>query len=156
MTAVYHKTVRYRLNKIELNAYRPTLRGINYTPGDYDFINNEVTINYSCSDHPMLPPEQRRTMEDIESEIRRMEPRLVADNHLDLKLPFNEGTKFMLDHHTLDGQWDFLRSKAVMVHEVKMPKIEIKEINRFYEPQNPKIKPLDENQETFVVGEIID
>jgi len=153
---VYHKAVRYKLNKIELNAYRPTLPGINYTPGNYDFINNEVTVSYSCSDHPMLPPNQRRTMEDIESEIRRMEPRLVRDNHVDLKLPFHEGTKFMLDHHVLDGQHDYLRSKAIMVHEVKMPKIEIKEINKFYEKQDPKIKPLNESQEIFQVGEIID
>jgi hypothetical protein len=139
---------------IELNNYRPTLQGINYTPGDYDFVNNEVTVNYSCSDHPMLPPEQRRTMEDIESEIRRMEPRLVKDTHVDLKLPFNEGLKFILDHHAIDGQYDYMRSKAIMVHDVKMPRVEIKEINKYYEKQ--KIKPLDENQEIFQVGEIID
>lgn len=141
---------------IELNNYRPTLPGISYTPGDYDFINNEVTVSYSCSDHPMIPAEQRRTMEDIESEIRRMEPRLVKDTHVDLKLPFHEATKFVMDHHSLDGEWDFLRSKAVMVHEVKIPRIEIKEVNRFYEKQDSKIKPLNENQETFVVGEVID
>ena len=102
----------------------------------------------------MLPPEQRRTMEDIENEIRRMEPRIVKDTHCDLKLPFHEATKFVMDHHILDGEHDYLRSKAVMVHEVRMPKIEIKEINKHYEKQN--IKPLDESQEIFEVGEVID
>jgi hypothetical protein len=153
---VYHKAVRYKLHKLEVANYRPTHPGINYTPGDYDFINNEVTISYSCSDHPMLPPEQRRTMEDIEDEIRRMEPRLVKDNHVDLKLPFHEATKFVMDHHVLDREYDYLRSKAVMVHDVKIPKIEIKEINKFYEKQKEKVKPLDEHQEIFQVGEVID
>ena len=101
----------------------------------------------------MLPPNERRTMADIEDEIRRMEPRLVKDTHLDLRLPFHDAVKFIMDHHSLDGQYDFLRSKAVMVHPVKLPKIEIKEINKYYEKQ--KIKPLDENQETFTVGEVI-
>ena len=150
---VYHKTVRYRLHKLEVDNYRPTLPGINCTFGDYDFINHEVTVHYSCSDHPMLPPNQRRDMKDIEDEIRRMEPRLVKDTHLDLRLPFHEGVKFILDHHALDGQYDYMRSKAVMVHELKLPKIEIKEINKYYEKQ--KVKPLDENQETFTVGEVI-
>jgi hypothetical protein len=151
---VYHKAVRYRLHKMEVDNYRPTLPGINYTPGDYDFINNEVTISYSCSDHPMIPPEQRRTMKDIEEEIRRMEPRLVKDTHVKLDLPFHEATKFIMDHHILDGEHDYLRSKAVMVHNVRIPKIEIKEINKYYEKQN--VKPLDENQEIFQAGEIID
>src|SRR5262245_38667072 len=151
---VYHKTVRYRLHPIEVNSYRPTAPGINCSLGDYDFVNHEVTIKYTCSDHPMLPPDQRRTIEDIEDEIRRMEPRLVKDTHLDLGLPFHEATKFIMDHHALDGQHDYLRSKAVMVHDIKLPKIEIKEINQYYEKQG--IKPLDENQETFTIGEVID
>src|SRR5580765_3346937 len=148
---VYHKTVRYQLHKIEVDAYRPTKKGINCTFGDYDFINNEVSVNYTCSDNPMIPPEERCTMKDIEDEIRRMEPRLVAYNHLDMKLPFNEGLKFILDHRALDGEYDHLRSKAIMQHPINLPKIEIKEINKKYD------KPvLNESQKVFTVGEVIE
>jgi hypothetical protein len=152
--AVFHKTVRYRLDIIELNNYKPTLPGIQCTFGDFDHVNHEVTVHYACSDHPMIPPEERRTMEDIEDEISRMEPRLVKDSHLDLKLPFHDATRFILDHHALDGQYDHLRSAAILVKTVKIPKAEIKDINRYYDKQG--IKPLDENQETFEVGEVIE
>lgn len=151
---VYHKTVRYRLHKIEVDNYRPENPGIQCTFGDYDFINHEVTVHYACTDSPLVAPHERRTMADIEDEIRRMEPRLVKDTHLDLKLPFHHGLKFIMDHHALDGQYDYLRSKAIMTHPIRLPKIEIKEINRYYEKQ--KIKPLDENQEVFEAGEVID
>lgn len=120
-----------------------------------DYRDNEVTIHYACSDHPMIAPEERGTMKDIEDEIRRMESRLVKDTHVSLNLPFHMGVKFILDHHSLDHEFDHLRSKAVMVHDdLVLPKIEIKEINRFYEKQG--IKPLDENQDTFTMGEIIE
>jgi len=151
---MYNKTVRYHLSKIEAGAYRPNKKGINCTFGDYDFINNEVTVHYFCMDHPLLPPDERRTMKDIEDEIRCMEPRLVKDTHLDLKLPFHGAIKFVMDHHALDGEYDFTRSKAVMRHPIKLPKFEIKEINAYYEKQ--KIKPLDENQNEFEIGELID
>ena len=149
----YHKTVRYNLSKIEVDSYRPTKKGINCTFGDYDFKNNEVTVFYSCSDNPLLAPEERRTMEDIEEEISRLEPRIVRESHCDLNLPFKYAMKFILDHHALDRQFDHLRSKAVMVNQVRIPKFELKEVNRYYEKQG--IKALDENQEIFTEGEVI-
>lgn len=150
----HHKSIRVRMHPIELNAYAPNNPGIQCTFGDFDYVNNEVTIHFACSDHPMLAPEERRTMADIENEIRALEPRIIKDNHVDLKLPFHHGIKFLLDHHALDGQYDHLRSKAIMTSKVKLPKVEIKEVNKYYEKQ--KVKPLDENQKEFTVGEIID
>ena len=150
----YHKTVRYNLAKVEVDAYRPTKKGINCTFGDYDFVNNEVSVHYACCDNPLIAPDERRTMDDIEDEISRMEPRLVKDNHVDLKLPFHGAMKFVLDHHALDHEFDFMRSKAVMTAEVKIPKIELKEINKFYEKQG--LRGLDEDQETFTMGEVIE
>lgn len=142
------------MHPIELNAYTPNKPGINCTFGDFDYTNNEVTIHFACSDHPMLAPEERRTMADIEDEIRALEGRIVKDTHIDLKLPFHYGIKFLLDHHALDGQYDYLRSKAVMVHPVRLPKEEIKRTNRYYAKQG--IKPLDENQKEFTIGEVVD
>lgn len=148
---VVHKTVRYRLHQIEVNNYRPTKKGINMSMGDYDFVNHEVTIHYAGSDSPLIPPEERVTMEDIEDEIRRMEPRLVTDTHVDLNLPFHWAQKFIMDNRELNGENDYLRSKAVMVHPVSLPKIEIKEINKHYGRT-----VLDESQEVFEAGEVIE
>lgn len=139
---VYHKSVRYRLNKIESNAYQPEKKGINITKGDFDFVNNEVTVHYWCCDDPTLPPNQRRTMDDINEEISRMEPRLVQDN----KVPYIPGVKFhgeikaVMDLPVYDGQYDTLRSHAKDIYQYRLPKFEIKDINRHYEKQG--IKPL--------------
>lgn len=134
-TRVYHKSVRYRMHPIEVNAYLPSVPGINCTFGDYDFVNNEVTVHYACCDDPTLPPHQRRTMDDIDEEIARMEPRLVQDN----KVPYIPGTKFhmeiksILDLPAYDGQYDKLRSKAKDVYNFTIPKIELKDINAHYD-----------------------
>lgn len=137
---VYHKSVRYRLHKIEAKAYRPEKKGINCTFGDYDFVNNEVTVHYWCCDDPTLPPNQRRTMDDIDEEISRMEPRLVQDN----KVPFIKGVKFhgeikaIMDLPAYDGQYDKLRSKAKDIYPLTIPKFELKDINRYYEKRGEK------------------
>lgn len=142
---VYHKSVRYRLHQVEINAYQPTLRGINCTFGDHDKINNEITCHYSCSDDPTLAADERRTIEDINEEISRMESRLVCDN----KVPFIKGTNFhmevksVMDLHVYDGQYDVLRSHAKDVYDFKIPKIEMKDINKHYEKLG--IKPLKDN-----------
>lgn len=149
----YHKTVRYNLSKIEVDSYRPTKKGINCTFGDYDFENNEVTVYYSCSDNPLLAPDERRTIDDIEEEVSRLEPRIVRESHCDLNLPFKYGIKFILDHHALDKQFDYFRSKAVMTNKIKIPKIELREVNQYYEKQG--MKALDESQEEFTMGEVI-
>lgn len=143
---VYHKSVRYRLHKMEINAYKPTLPGINYTFGEYDFVNHEVTCHYACCDDPTLPPHQRRTMDDIDEEISRMESRLVQDN----KVPYIAGTKFhmeikaIMDLPAYEGQYDQLRSKAKDVYDFNIPKVELKDVNRHYEKLG--LKPLkDQN-----------
>jgi hypothetical protein len=148
---IYHKTVRYKLHWIEANNYRPEKSGINVTFGDYDHVNHEVTVHYACSDGPLIAPGEQRTMDDIEDEIRRMEPRLVKDTHVDLNLPFHYAIKMILDHKDLDGQYDYLRSVAVMKHPVMLPKVEIKQVNKFY---NREV--LKEDQEIFEVGEVIE
>ena len=150
--AIYHKSVRYRLHKIEVGAYRPERKGMNCTFDDYDFINNEVTVHYSCCDDPYIAPDERCTIDDIEEEITRMGPRIVKETRIPYKLPFHLGTKTILDSHLLDGQYDYLRSKAVMKHELNLPKIELKEINKFYEESGGK--PLKNSKVT--VGEIIE
>jgi hypothetical protein len=148
---VCHKTVRYKLHAIEANAYRPTKKGIQMSMGDYDHINHEVTIHYAGSDSLLIPPEERITEADIEDEIRRMEPRLVKDTHINLNLPFHYGLKFILDNKVLNGSEDYLRSKTVMNHPVSLPKIEIKEINKHYGKS-----VLDESQDVFEAGEVIE
>jgi hypothetical protein len=90
-------------------------------------------------------------MDDIEDEIRRMEPRIVDDNHIPYKLPFHLGTKTILDSPLLDGEGDYLRSKAILKHELNLPKIELREINKFYEKHGGKT--LKSSKVT--VGEII-
>lgn len=139
-TKVYHKSVRYRLHPIELEAYKPEKRGINCTFENHDFVNNEVTVHYSCCDDPTLKPEERRTMDDIDEEISRMEPRLVQDN----KVPYIKGTKFhlevksILDLPVYGGQYDKLRSRAKNVYDIQIPKIELKDINKYYEKRGEK------------------
>lgn len=141
---VYHKSVRYRLHKIEVNAYKPSLPGINCTFGDYDFVNNEVTVHYACCDDPTLPLNQRRTMDDIDEEISRMESRLVQDN----KVPYIPGVKFhmevkaIMDMPIYEGQYDQLRSRAKDVYDFNLPKFELYDINKRYEKMG--IKPLKE------------
>ena len=147
---VYYKSVRYRLHPIEINKYRPTLPGINVTFGDHDKINNEITCHYTCCDDPTLLPIQRRTIEDINEEISRMESRIVQDN----KVPYIPGVKFhneikaVMDLPVYDGQYDQLRSRAKDVYDITIPKIELKDINRYYEKRGEK--PLKE--QTVKVG----
>lgn len=141
---VYHKSVRYRLHPVEINAYRPTRRGINYTFGNHDKVNNEITCHYSCCDDPTLHPNERRTIEDINEEISRMESRLVQDN----KVPYIKGTKFymeikaVMDLPVYEGQYDQLRSRAKDVYDFQIPKFELKDINKHYEKLG--VKPLKE------------
>jgi len=137
---VYHKSVRYRLHPIEINAYRPEKQGISCTFGEHDKINNEITVHYAACDDPTIPEDRRTTMEDIDEEISRMEPRLVQDN----KVPFIPGVKFhrevkaIMDLPVYNGQYDKLRSSAKNVYDLKIPKVELKDINKYYEKRGEK------------------
>lgn len=139
-TKVHHKSVRYKLYPVEINAYRPTKKGISITFGDHDRVNNEITVHYAACDDPTAPPNQRTTMEDIDEEISRMESRLVQDN----KVPYIPGVKFhrevkaIMDLGVYNGQYDKLRSRAKDIYEFNIPKFELKDINRYYEKRGEK------------------
>lgn len=148
---IYHKSVRYRLHKIEVDAYRPEKHGINCVFDDYDFKNGEVTVHYSCCDDAYLDPQDRRTMKDIDEEISRMAPRIVKETKISYNLPFHMGIKTILDRHIFDGEMDNLRSKAILQHPFKIPKFELKQINQYYERTGEK--PLKDRNVT--IGEII-
>lgn len=137
---VYHKSVRYKLHQMEINAYTPTKQGITCTFGDYDKINNEITVHYAACDDPTIPENQRTTMEDIDEEISRMESRLAQDN----KVPYIPGVNFhreikaIMDLPVYNGQYDQLRSRAKDIYDIKIPKFELKDINKYYEKRGEK------------------
>lgn len=139
-TKVYHKSVRYYLHPIEINAYRPQKQGIHCTLDDHDKVNNHITVHYTACDDPTIPPHQRTTMEDINEEISRMESRIVKDN----KIPYIKGVNFhrevkaIMDLPVYNGQYDKLRSKAKDVYPITIPKIELKDINAYYEKRGEK------------------
>lgn len=114
------------------------------TLDDHDPINNEITIHYSCCDDPTLPPEQQLHLEDIQEEISRMSSRIIKEDHIRGPKLHME-IKSILNLPAYDGQHDKLRSKAKNVYKIKIPKIEIKEINKHYEKRGEK--GLDDNED---------
>lgn len=139
MTAkIYHKSVRYRLHEVEINNYTPSVPGINITNSDYDPVNHEITMHYQCTDDPTLPPEERRTIDDIEEEISRMESRIVTESKIKYPNKTYMEVWSILDLPAYDGQYDKLRSKAKNVTSRTIHKIQFKEINKYYEKQGVK------------------
>jgi hypothetical protein len=139
MTAkIYHKSVRYRLHRVEINNYKPSTPGINVTTDNYDPQNNEITMHYSCTDDPTLPPNQRRTIDDIEEEISRMSSRIVTESKIKYPNPFYMEVRAILDLPAYDGQYDKLRSKAKDVTSRTIEKKQMYDINKYYEKMGMK------------------
>ncbi|WP_411753291.1 hypothetical protein [Serratia sp. (in: enterobacteria)] len=134
MTArVYHKSVRYRLHDVEINAYKPECPGIQVTFDNHDPVNHEITAHYSCSDDPTLHPTEQRTLDDIEEEISRMEPRIVTESRIKYPNKFYMEVHSILDLPVYDGQYDVLRSKAKDVVSMTISKSQMYDINKRYE-----------------------
>ena len=130
---VYHKSVRYRMHEIEINAYRPTKPGISFCTENYDPVNHEITYHYSCTDDPTLQPEQRRTIDDIEEEISRLSSRIVTESKIKYPNPFYQEVRSILDLPAYDGQYDSHRSRAKDVVSKTITKSAFYDINRYYE-----------------------
>ena len=155
MTSEFFRSVKLRMSRKDIYNYVPQHRGINvtfYAPildgvnlltrrdwkDSLDWVNATFTSSLDLSN-----PLEQRDLRDIDEELAHLDSKYgVIKDHLrksDQDKPLLENTNqtffnhdTFIDNPALD-QNDKLRSNAKNVHQILVPKAEVKDMERYFE-----------------------